>query len=130
MAVTIDGSSGQLTNATVDGTTGLGFISIPQNAQDAAYTLVAADAGKHIYKNSATARTWTIPANSSVAFGIGTAITFINTGTGAATIAITTDTLYLAGVGTTGSRTLSQWGVATAIKISSTSWIISGSGLT
>jgi hypothetical protein len=46
------------------------------------------------------------------------------------TIAITTDTLYFAGTGTTGSRTLAQYGVATALKLTSTTWIISGTGLT
>jgi hypothetical protein len=46
------------------------------------------------------------------------------------TIAINTDTLLLAGVGTTGSRTLAPFGMATAVKITSTSWMISGSGLT
>ncbi|OJU03599.1 MAG: hypothetical protein BGN87_18520 [Rhizobiales bacterium 65-79] len=78
-----------------------------------------------------TARTWTIPANSSVAFPIGTAITFVNeNGAGVITIAITTDTMRLAGAGTTGSRTLAANGVATALKVTSTSWIISGVGLT
>jgi hypothetical protein len=46
------------------------------------------------------------------------------------TIAITTDTMYLAGAGTTGSRTLAAYGMATAVKVTSTSWIISGNGLT
>lgn len=107
--------------------------NIPQNSQSAAYTLVLADSGKHIYHPSAdtTARTFTIPANASVAFPIGTAVTFVNdTGAGVVSIAITTDTLKLAGAGTTGTRTLAANGVATAIKITSTSWIISGTGLT
>jgi hypothetical protein len=106
---------------------------IPQNSQSAAYTLVLADSGKHILHPSAdtTARTFTIPANSSVAFSIGTAITFVNqNGAGTVTIAITTDTMRLAGTGSTGSRTLAANGVATAIKITSTEWIISGTGLT
>lgn len=92
-----------------------------------------ADSGKHIYHPSAdtTARTWTIPANSSVAYPIGTAITFVNdTSAGVITIAITTDTLVLAGAGTTGSRTLAANGIATAIKVTSTRWLISGTNLT
>ena len=44
-------------------------------------------------------------------------------------IAITTDTMYLANSTSTGSRTLAQNGTATALKITSTSWIISGQGL-
>ena len=109
----------------------VGYVGMPQNAQSAAYTLVAADAGKHILHTITdnNARTFTIPANGAVAFPIGTVITFINM-INTVTIAITTDTMYLAGAGTTGSRTLAAYGVATAIKITSTSWIISGNGLT
>ena len=111
----------------------LGYLNIPQNSQSAAYTLVLTDAGKHILHPSAdtTARTFTIPANSSVPFPIGTAVTFINqNAAGIVTIAITADTMRLANSGTTGSRTLAANGIATAIKIASTEWIISGTGLT
>jgi len=118
---------------TIDGTNVVGFRIIPQNSQSTAYTLVLADSGKHILHPSAdtTARTFTIPANGSVAFPVGTAVTFINqNGAGVVTIAITTDTMRLAGAGTTGSRTLAANGIATAIKVTSTEWIISGTGLT
>jgi hypothetical protein len=125
-------SSGTLSSCTVDGTNEVGFKNIPQNSQSAAYTLVLADAGKHILHPStdANARTFTIPANSSVPYPIGTAITFINMTSQVVTIAITTDTMYLSSAGTTGSRSLAQYGSATAIKITSTNWLISGSGLT
>ena len=102
---------------------------MPQNAQNATYNLVLADAGKHIVKSDTSAYTWTIPANASVAYPIGTAITFVNYGSaGSVTIAITSDTMYLAGDtgGATGSRTLEPYAVATAIKVASTTWIISG----
>jgi hypothetical protein len=125
--------SGADNTVTVDGTVGVGFLSIPQNSQSAAYTLVLSDAGKHILHPSAdtTVRTFTIPANGSVAFPVGTAITFINQDSaGELTIAITTDTMRLAGDGATGSRTLDANGVATCIKVTSTEWIISGVGLT
>jgi hypothetical protein len=126
-------SSGTLSSCTVDGTDAVGFRNIPQNSQSTAYTLVLADSGKHILHPSAdtTARTFTIPANSSVAYPIGTAITFINqNAAGVVTISITTDTMRLSPAGTTGSRTLAANGSATCIKITSTEWIISGSGLT
>ena len=125
-------SSGTLSSCTVDGTDEVGFKNIPQNSQSAAYTLVLADAGKHIFHPStdANARTYTIPANSSVAYPVGTAITFINMTSQVVTIAITTDTMYLSSAGTTGSRSLAQYGSATAIKMTSTTWLISGSGLT
>jgi len=125
-------TSGNLSNCTVDGTDAVGFRNIPQNSQSAAYTLVLADAGKHIFHpvGDNNARTFTIPANSSVAYPIGTALTFINMAVANVTIAITTDTLVLSSAGTTGSRTLATNGSATCIKITSTSWLISGSGLT
>lgn len=126
-------ATGSLVNCTVDGTNAIGYLTIPQNSQSSAYTLVLADSGKQIFHPVAdtTARTWTIPANSSVAFPVGTAVTFINqNGAGVITIAITSDTMWLAGAGTTGNRTLAANGIATAIKITSTGWIISGTGLT
>ena len=125
-------SSGTLSSCTVDGTNGVGYINIPQNSQSAAYTLVAADAGKHIFHPStdANARTFTIPANGSVAYPTGTAISFVNMTSQVVSIAITTDTMYLAGTGTTGTRSLAQYGTATALKMTSTTWIISGAGLT
>jgi hypothetical protein len=109
-----------------------GFRGIPQNAQAGNYTLVAADAGKHIFHASGDGAgdTYTIPANGSVAYEVGTSVTFINMDSNAVSIAITTDTMYLGGTGTTGTRTLAQYGVATAVKMTSTTWIISGSGLT
>jgi len=37
--------------------------------------------------------------------------------------------MYLAGGGTTGTRTLLPNGIATAIKVTTTEWLISGTGL-
>ena len=109
----------------------VGYRNIPQNAQTGNYTLTLADSGDHIFHASgAGAATYTIPANSSVAFPIGTAVTFINMSATSISIAITTDTMYLSSAGTTGTRTLAQYGSATAIKVTSTNWLISGSGLT
>lgn len=121
-------ASGNLSNTTADGTNSVGFRTIPQNSQSDNYTLVLADSGKHIYETGAS-KTVTIPANASVAFPIGTTITFIATDAGGCSIAITSDTLRWAEDGTTGTRTLAQYGIATAIKVTSTSWLISGTGL-
>jgi hypothetical protein len=125
-------SSGTLTNCTADGTNAVGTKNIPQNSQSTAYTTVLADAGKHLLHPAAdtNARTFTIDSNANVAYPIGTAITFVNETSQVVTIAITSDTLTLAGTTTTGSRSLAQNGVATAIKVTTTKWLISGSGLT
>lgn len=106
---------------------------IIQVSKSADYTCLMSDAGKHIFHPSAdtTPRTFTIPANSSVPYPTGTVLTFINQNSaGAITIAITTDTMRLVGSGSTGSRTLQANGIATAIKVTSTEWLISGVGLT
>ena len=108
----------------------VGYMGIPEHstAKTGAYTITLANAGKHIY--STASRTVTIPANSSVAFEIGTTIVFISGAGATTTIAIDTDTLLLAGTGATGSRTLAAHGMATAVKVASTTWYISGNGLT
>jgi hypothetical protein len=124
-------TSGTLSGCTVDGTDAVGFRNTPVNSQSADYTLVLADSGKTILHPVAddNARTFTIPANSSVAYPVGTVISFVNL-QNTVTIAITTDTMYLANDGTTGSRTLAEYGMASAMKVASTTWIISGNGLT
>lgn len=107
------------------------FSNIPQNSKSTAYTTVLADAQKHILHPTAdnNARTFTIDSNANVAYPIGTAITFVNQ-INTVTISITSDTMTLAGPGTTGSRTLAANGIATALKIAATNWVISGTGLT
>lgn len=123
----VSGNANDLGSAS-NGARAIGFMGIPQNATTTgAYTIVAADAGEHIY--STATRTVTIPSNASVPFQVGTTLVFISGSGATTTIAITSDTLLLAGTGSTGSRTLAPFGMATAVKITSTSWIISGNGL-
>lgn len=123
-ALQIGDSAGALHNA--------GFLELPVVPHNANYTAVLADAGQALYHTDGVAYTWTIPANASVAYPIGTTLTFVNDSSGAfaITIAITTDTLVLSPSGTTGSRTLQQYGRATAHKVAASRWIISGTGLT
>ena len=108
-----------------------GGVPIAQNFKSTAYTLVLADGGGSILHPTAdnNARTFTIPANASVAYAVGTVLTFINQ-INTVTIAINSDTLQLAGTATTGSRTLAAGGLATATEVTSTLWLISGPGLT
>ena len=111
----------------------LNGIGIPQNSKSAAYTTVLADAGKILLHPSAdtTARTFTIDSNANVAYPVDTVITFVNQDSaGVLTIAITADTMRMAGTGSTGSRTLAANGIATAVKLTTTEWIINGTGLT
>jgi hypothetical protein len=105
-----------------------GTRGVPLNTQNVAYSFVLSDAGGCVFHDEVTARVYTIPANASVAFPIGTAITIINNnGAGTITLSITTDTLRRGdGTAGTGSRTIIGDSIATIIKTKATEWMISG----
>lgn len=133
IAFTVNGVSGTHSMKHADSAASLwntGFLELPTNVQAGSYTAVLSDSGKNIQGTAAGVKTMTIPANASVAYPNGTVLVFTNTGAGVMTIAITTDTMNLSPGGTTGSRALAQFGMATAVKQSATVWYISGSGLT
>ena len=122
------GPSGGPTGAT--GGTGSNTLSI--NTQANAYTCVANDAGGVVQHPSSDtlARAYTIPANAAVPYAPGTTISFQNqTNAGVITIAINSDTLTFLPGAQTGSRTLTAPGFVTAFKDTTTSWVISGTGL-
>jgi hypothetical protein len=119
-------ASNTVTDSGTIAVTSPGFRGIPQNAQTAAYQIVLADAGKHI---SITTGGITVPANASLAFPVGSTIVIFNNSGSSQTIAITSDTMRLAGTASTGSRTLAQYGLATLVKVNTTEWAISGAGL-
>lgn len=105
--------------------------SVAQNTQNANYTLVAGDANKQIYKSNTTAYAWTVPANGSVPFPVGTTVTMINAGSSGA-ITITRDTgvaIMLAGTGTDSNKTLAAYGWATLIKVGTNTWFCGGAGV-
>lgn len=113
-------------------TTDTRFGGPTQNSQSAGYGFVLTDIGGQVYHPSAdtTPRTWTIPANASVAVQIGGKIDVVNDcSAGALTIPITSDTLVWFPAGTTGTRTLAACGEATLTKVGATRWIITGVGL-
>ena len=131
VTITTGNITANVANSTIDGSNTVGYLTVPQNSQNGSYNVLLADTGRHLYHPiGQAAATYTIPANSNVAFAVGAALTFINLSANAVTVSVTTDTMYLSSAGTTGNRTLAQYGIATAVKITSTSWIISGSGLT
>ena len=104
---------------------------IPRNVQNADYTCALSDAGGFIYHDTGS-HTFTIPANASVPFDIGTPITFVNVAAGGVVTIACGDTMILMNGGplSTGSRSLANYGIATALKVHATAWVISGSGLT
>jgi len=97
----------------------------PQNSRTSAYTLVAADAGKHI---SITTGGVTI---ASAVFSTGDMVTIFNNSAASQTITQgASTTVYLAGTASTGNRTLAQRGLCTIICVAANTFAIAGSGLT
>ena len=101
------------------------------NTQDNDYTLVLEDAGKIVRKTSSTNfQDYIIPANSAVAFPIGTRVEFQNDGSSDMDVDIDTDTLTSeAGLGT-GKRIIAKDGSAIIRKVATTQWKIKGQQLT
>ena len=95
---------------------------IVQNTQGSAYTLVAADAGKHILAGGAV----TIPNN---VFAAGDAVTIVNNTAGDINLTASVSVLYNTSDAATGNRTLAGRGMATILFGSATSAYISGAGL-
>ena len=98
--------------------------SIPQNSQSSAYTLVIADAGKHV---SITTGGVTIPSG---VFSTGDAITIVNNSASDQTITCSAVTTYLANdTSTKTSLTLKARGLATFLFVSATVVYGAGAGL-
>jgi len=102
-----------------------------QNVQASVYSLVSADAGKQIFHpaSATSTATYIIPGDTSVAFAIGTAITFINHASAGPIDISCVDTLYNSFDAGVGGRQLAAAGIATIVKISNTEWVISGAGI-
>jgi hypothetical protein len=105
--------------------TNLAVSMIALNAQTGTtYTAVLADDGKLVTCDNAAAIAFTIPPNSTAAFGIGTQINIMQLGAGQVTIT--------AGAGVTlrsaGSKlkTNAQYAVATCCKIATDTWVVVG----
>lgn len=110
----------------------VGFRGIPINPQTGDYTTVEADAGYEIQHPSGAGagHTFTIASNAAVPYEVGTGLSFANLDSNDLSIAIASDTLIFASDGSTGTRTLAENGMATAIKQTATVWLVSGTGLT
>jgi uncharacterized iron-regulated membrane protein len=122
MATRQDFTAGQVLTAAELDAVATAMIAI--NAQTGTtYTAVLADDGKLVTCDNGSAITFTIPTNSSVAFGIGTQINIMQLGAGQITIA---------GAGVTfrseGSKlkTKGQYAVATCCKIATDTWVVVG----
>lgn len=108
----------------------VGFRIVPSNPQSAAYTTVLEDSGKCIDHPASDNNARLFSIDNAVAYPVGTCISGTNMAATSGTVnVINGGTLYLAGVGTTGTRTVAQYGVWTARKVLANTWLISGTGL-
>lgn len=99
---------------------------IALNAQTGtSYTAVLADDGKLVTLNNAAAITFTVPLNSSVAFGIGTQINLMQLGAGQVTITPATAGVTIRSGGSK-LKTKEQYAVATIVKIDTDIWVAVG----
>lgn len=93
------------------------------NSQAANYTLALSDAWQYLRMTSSTANTVTVPANSTVAFPIGTQVTIRQAGTGQTTV------VAASGVTITTPETLklrAQHAAVTLIKAGTDLWDLVG----
>lgn len=96
-------------------------VAIPtyNNQTGTTYTFVLADAGKTVTSNNASAVTFTIPPQSSVAWANNTTLTVRNLGAGVVTIA------GGAGVTVTNTaQTVAQYGEVKLIRTASNAWTV------
>lgn len=108
----------------------IGFRGAPLNTQDATYTFVLNDSGKTLLHTSASAHTWTIPPNASVAYPTGTVIVLANIGSGLVTLARGAGVaLRISGTATDQDVDIAQHGIASILKLDTNSWYVSGSGV-
>ena len=99
------------------------------NAQTTtAYVTVASDAGAFITVSNASANTFKIPTNASVAYAVGTTIQVMNIGAGTCTIsAVTPATTTISSAGaSSASPTLAQWKAAQLVKVATDTWYCFG----
>jgi len=93
------------------------------NQTGTTYTTVLADSGKMITLSNAASITVTIPQNATVAYPIGTKLNFMQLAAGSVTIQ-TSDSLAVQADFTAVLN--GQYGVGTALKITSTTWVLFG----
>ena len=94
------------------------------NAQTATYTAVLTDDGKLVTMSNASANNFTVPPNSSVAYGIGTQLNIAQLGAGQTTIVAGSGvTLNSAGA---KLKLKEQYALATCVKTDTNTWFVVG----
>ena len=105
----------------------VGYKTIPQIVTNSTATInTTTSSGAHHYKTTTSAITLTLPTGA-----IGTAITIVNDAS-VGNITLQGDagiTLQLGGTLSTGNRTIGPGGFVTALAVTASKWIVSGTGV-
>ncbi len=104
-------------------------INLAFDAETASYTAVLANNGQVVTMDNASANTFSIPTNASVAFPIGTQINVIQIGAGQTTIqAVTsgTTTIQSTGASAAAPKLRARYSMATCIKAGTDLWYVAG----
>ena len=103
---------------------------LPVLTADAAQTFAITDANTINVLTGSTNRVWTLPANATVAFEIGSFIICVNSGTGDLTITaaadVIIDSVFHAAAATAQSDRVLDGGTAVLIKTAINTWSLSG----
>jgi hypothetical protein len=134
---TIDAASNTLTGVvTLTGTQTLTNktltdpkINLAFDAETASYTAVLANNGQVVTMDNASANTFSIPTNASVAYPVGTQINVLQIGAGQTTIqAVTSGTTTILSTAATPAapKIRARYGMATCIKSATDTWYVVG----
>jgi hypothetical protein len=104
-------------------------INLAFDAETASYTAVLANNGQVVTMDNASANTFSIPTNASVAFPIGTQINVLQIGAGQTTIqAVTSGTTTIQSTGATAAapKLRARYSAATCLKAGNDLWYVFG----
>jgi hypothetical protein len=104
-------------------------VNLAFDAETASYTAVLANNSQVVTMNNASANTFSIPTNASVAFPVGTQINVLQIGAGQTTIqAVTSGTTGILSTGATAAapKLRARYSMATCIKAATDTWYVVG----
>lgn len=121
------GASGATGSVGATGATGAGGVEAINAQTGTTYTFVLSDRDDLITASNASAQTYTIPLNSSVAFPTGSLINLIQIGAGQVTV-VGAGGVTVASTGATAAqpKTRAQYSVMTLIKAGTDTWYATG----
>jgi hypothetical protein len=123
----VTGATGPTGVTGATGATGAGGVEAINAQVGTTYTFVLTDKDDLITASNASAQTYTIPLNSSVAYATGTLINLIQIGAGQVTVVGTSGvTLNSTGATSAQPKTRAQFSVITLMKAGTDTWYATG----